>query len=98
MTSESLNTAVKRGPAHKSWTHRLLRDYKQAEGWNVLALSNRRWKLPDGQFCAFLAHYVSDLSRFNLWLVFKKTSYFPYIMDVDKSTTQGRALAARWRC
>ncbi len=36
-----------RGPAHKSRTHRLLGPHKQAEGWNVLALSNGRWKLPD---------------------------------------------------
>ena len=39
-----------RGPAHKSRTHRLLGPHKQAEGWNVLALSNGRWKLPDDQF------------------------------------------------
>jgi len=35
-----------RGAAHKSRTHRLLGPHKQAEGWNVLALSNSRWKLP----------------------------------------------------
>ena len=40
----------RREAAHKSRTHRLLHDYKQAEGWNVLALSNGRWKLPDDQF------------------------------------------------
>ena len=32
--------AEKRGPAHRSRTHRLLGPHKQAEGWNVLALSN----------------------------------------------------------
>ena len=32
--------AEKRGTAHKSRTHRPLREYKQTEGWNVLALSN----------------------------------------------------------
>ena len=39
----------KRGAAHKSRAHRPLRDYKQADSWNVLALSNGRWKLPDDQ-------------------------------------------------
>ena len=43
----SMNAAEKMGPAHKSRTHRLLGPHKQAEGRNVLALSNRRWKLPD---------------------------------------------------
>ena len=79
----------KRGAAHKSGTHRLLRDYKQADGWNVLALSNGRWKLPDDRFGAFLEHYVSDLPRYKLGLVVKKSEYFPYVMDVDKSATKG---------
>ena len=52
----SMNAAEQRGPAHKSGTHRFLRDYKQTEGWNVLALSNGRWKLPDDLFRAFLEH------------------------------------------
>ena len=83
-----------RGAAHKSRTHRLLRDYKQAEGWNVLALSNGRWKLPDDLFRAFLEHYVSDLPRYNLGLVVKKSEYFPYIMDVDKSATKGASVGS----
>ncbi len=83
-----------RGPAHKSRTHRLLGPHKQAEGWNVLALSNGRWKLPDDQFGAFLEHYVSDLPRFNLGLVVKKSEYFPYIMDVDKSATKGASVGS----
>ena len=62
-----------RGAAHKSRTHRLLRDHKQADGWNVLALSNGRWKLPDDRFGAFLEHYVSDLPRYKLGLVVKKS-------------------------
>ncbi len=83
-----------RGPAHKSRTHRLLGPHKQAEGWNVLALSNGRWKLPDDQFGAFLEHYVSDLPRYNLGLVVKKSEYFPYIMDVDKSATKGASVGS----
>ena len=83
-----------RGPAHKSRTHRLLGAHKQAEGWNVLALSNGRWKLPDHQFGAFLEHYVSDLPRYNLGLVVKKSEYFPYIMDVDKSATKGASVGS----
>ena len=83
-----------RGPAHKSRTHRLLGPHKQAEGWNVLALSNGRWKLPDDRFTAFLEHYVSDLPRFNLGLVVKKSEYFPYIMDVDKSATKGASVGS----
>ena len=83
-----------RGAAHKSRTHRLLRDYKQAEGWNVLALSNGRWKLPDDQFGAFLQHYVSDLPCYKLGLVVKKSEYFPYIMDVDKSVTKGASVGS----
>ena len=83
-----------RGPAHKSRTHRLLGPHKQAEGWNVLALSNGRWKLPDDHFTAFLEHYVSDLPRFNLGLVVKKSEYFPYIMDVDKSATKGASVGS----
>jgi hypothetical protein len=86
--------AEKKGAAHKSSTHRLLRDHKQAEGWNVLALSNGRWKLPDDQFGTFLEHYVSDLPRFNLGLVVKKSEYFPYIMDVDKSATKGASVGS----
>lgn len=39
----------------------LLGPKRQAEGWNVLALSNGRWKLPDDQFGAF--HYVAVLPR-----------------------------------
>lgn len=54
--------AEKRGLAQKSRTHRLLGPHKQAEGWNVLALSNGRWKLPDDQFGTFLEHYVADPS------------------------------------
>ena len=65
---------------------------RKAEGWNVLALSNRTWKLPDDLFRAFLEHYVSDLPRFNLGLVVKKSEYFPYIMDVDKSATKGASV------
>ena len=83
-----------RGAAHKSRTHRLLRDHKQADGWNVLALSNRRWKLPGDRFGAFLEHYVSDLLRYNLGLVVKKTEYFPYIMDVDKSASKGASVGS----
>ena len=83
-----------RGPAHKSRTHRLLGPHKQAEGWNVLALSNGRWKLPDDLFRAFLEHYVADLPRFNLGLVVKKSEYFPYIMDVDKSSTKGASVGS----
>ena len=86
--------AEKRGPAHKSRTHRLLGPHSQAEGWNVLALSNGRWELPDDQFRAFLEHYVADLPRFNLRLVINKSEYFPYIMDVDKSATQGASVGS----
>ena len=86
--------AEKRGPVHKSSTHRLLRDYKQAEGWNVLALSNGRWKLPDDQFGAFLEHYVADLPRYNLGLMVRKSEYFPYIMDVDKSAIKGASVGS----
>ena len=82
------------GAAHKSGTHRLLRDSKQAEGWNVLALCNGRWRLPDDLFRAFLEHYVADLPRFNLGLVVKKSEYFPYIMDVDKSATKGASVGS----
>ena len=89
-----MHAAEKRGPAHKSSTHRLLRDYKQAEGWNVLALSNGRWKLPDGRFGAFLEQYVSDLPRYKLGLVVKKSEYFPCIMDVDKSATKGASVSS----
>ena len=88
----------KRGAAHKSRMHRLLRDYWQADGWNVLALSKGRYKLPDDRFGAFLEHYASDLPRHKLGLVMSKSEYFPYIMDVDKSTTRARAWEARWRC
>ena len=84
----------KTGPAHNSRTHRLLSPHKQAEGWNVLALSNGRWKLPDDLFSAFLQHYVSDLRRYNLGLVVKKSEYFPYIMDVDKSASKGAILGS----
>ena len=86
--------AEKRGPARGSSTHRLLRDYKQAEGWNVLALSNGRWKLPDDRFGTFLEHYVSDLPRYKLGLVVKKSEYFPYMMDVDKSATKGPSVGS----
>ncbi|CAL8461704.1 g1235 [Coccomyxa elongata] len=88
------STVEKRGAAHKSRTHRLLGPHKQAEGWNVLALSNGRWKLPDDQFGAFLEHYVADVPRFNLGLVVKKSKYFPYIMDMDKSTTKGESVGS----
>ena len=84
--------AEKKGAAHKSSTHRLLRDYKQAEGWNVLALSNGRWKLPDDHFGAILEHYVSGLPRYKLGPVVKK--YFPYIMDVDKSAMKGASVGS----
>ena len=60
----------------------------------MLALSNRRWKLPDDQFGAFLEHYVADLPHFNLGLVVKKSEYFPYIMDVDKSATKGASVGS----
>ena len=86
--------AEKRGPAHKSRTHRLLGPHKQAEGWNVLALSNGRWKLPDDHFGAFLEHYVSDLPGYKLGLVVKKSEYFPYIIDVDKSATKGASVGS----
>jgi len=89
-----VSTVDKSGPARKSRTHRLLGPHKQAEGWNVLALSNGRWKLPDDQFGAFLEHYVSDLSRFNLGLVVKKSEYSPYIMDVDESATKGASVGS----
>ena len=82
--------ALTESPAHKSLTHRLLRHHKQAERWNVLALSNGRWKL----FGAFLEHYVADLPRFNLGLVVKKSEYIPYIMDVDKSPTKGASVGS----
>jgi len=65
-----------RGAGHKSRTDRFLRDYKQVDEWNVLALSNGRWKLPDDIFRAFLEHYVSDLPRYKLGLVVKKSEYF----------------------
>ena len=65
-----------------------MRPYKQSEGWDVLALSNGKWKLPDDHFSAFLEHYVADRPRFNLGLVVKKSSHFPYMMDVDKSATK----------
>ena len=68
----------------------LLGPHKQAKGWNVLALSNGRWKLPDDRFTAFLEHYVSDLPRYNLGLVVKKSAYFPYIMDVGQEQHEGR--------
>ena len=86
--------AEKRGLVQKSGTHRRLQDYKQAEGWIVLAVSNRRWKLADDQFGVFLEHYVSDMPRFNLGLVVKKSEYFPYIMDVDKSATKGASVGS----
>ncbi|CAL5221770.1 g4023 [Coccomyxa viridis] len=76
------------GASHRSGTHRVLRDYKQAGVWNVLALSNGGWKLPDDRFGAFLKHYLSDLPRYKLGLVVKNSEYFPYIMDVDKSATK----------
>ena len=82
-----------RGAAHRSCTCRMLGPHKQADGWNVLAMSNGRWKLPDDLFRAFLEHYVSDLPHSKLGLVVKKSKYFSYIMLVDKS-----AWAARWRC
>ena len=87
-----------RGPAHKSRTHKLLRPHKQAEGWNVPALSNGRWKLSDDRFRAFLEHYVSDLPRFNLGLVVRKSEYFPYILDVVKSATKGASIGSQWAC
>ncbi len=80
--------------AEKSGTHRRLQDYKQAEGWIVLAVSNRRWKLADDQFGVFLEHYVSDMPRFNLGLVVKKSEYFPYTMDVDESATKGASVGS----
>ena len=33
-----------------------------------------------------------DLPRFNLGLVVKKSEYFPYIMDVDKSVSKGASV------
>lgn len=60
----------------------------------MLALSNGRWKLPDDQFGAFLEHYVSNLPRFNLGLVIKKSEYFPYIMDMDKNATKGASVGS----
>ena len=85
---------TREGAAHKSRTHRLVREYKQAEGWNVLDLSNGRWKLPDDRFSTFLEHYVSDLPRYKLGLVVEKSEYFPYIMDVDKSPTEGASVGS----
>ena len=35
---------------------------------------------------------MSDLPRFKLGLVVKKSEYFPYIMDVDKSATKGASV------
>ena len=55
----------------------------------MLALSSGKLKLPNDQFGAFLKHYLSDRPRFKLGLVVKKSEYFPYIMDVDKSATKG---------
>ena len=86
--------AEKRRAAHKSRTHKLLHPHKQSEGWNVLALSNGRWKLPDDQFGTFLEHYVADLHHHHLGLVVKKSEYFPYIMDVDKSVTKGASVGS----
>ena len=60
----------------------------------MLALSKGRWKLPDDQFGAFLEHHVADRPRFNLGLVVKKSSHFPYIMDVDKSATKGASVGS----
>ena len=37
---------------------------------------------------------MSDLPRFNLDLVVKKSEYFPYIMDVDKSGTRGASVGS----
>ena len=37
---------------------------------------------------------MSDLPRFNLGLVVKKSEYFPYIMDVDKSATKGASVGS----
>lgn len=37
---------------------------------------------------------MSDLPRFNLGLVVKKSEYFPYIMDVDKSATKGASIGS----
>ena len=83
-----MNPAERRRPAQESRTHRLLGPHKQAEGWNVLALSNERWVLLADQFGAFLEHYVADLPRLNLGLVVNKSLHFPYKMDVDKSVTK----------
>ena len=80
--------------SHKSGTQRLLHEYKQAEGWNVLALSNGRWKLPDDRFRAFREQYVSDMPRNKLGLAVKKSEYFPYIMDVDKNATKGASVGS----
>ena len=37
---------------------------------------------------------MSDLPRFNLGLVVKKSEYCPYIMDVDKSATKGASVGS----
>lgn len=86
--------ADKREASCKSRTHRLLIPNKQSEDWNVLALSNGRWKLPDDHFCAFLQHYVAELPHHLLGLVVKKSEYFPYIINVDKSATKGSSVGS----
>ena len=37
---------------------------------------------------------VSDLPHSKLGLVVKKSEYFPYIMDVDKSATKGAGVGS----
>ena len=39
---------------------------------------------------AFLEHYVSDLPRFKLGLVVKKSEYFPYINGRGQERDEGR--------
>ena len=60
----------------------------------MLALSKGRKKLPDEQFSTFLQYYVADPPQCDLGLVVKKSKYFPYIMDVDKSATKGGILGS----
>ena len=56
------------------------------------------WKCKDqhcvDHFGAFLEHYLWDLPRFNLQLEVKKSSHFPYIMNMDKSSTKGASVGS----
>ena len=75
--------------------YKLLRPHKQSQGWNVLALSNGRWKLPDDQFCALLQQYVADLPHHLLRLVVKKcpnTSRTSWTWSSTKGVSVGRPM------